>query len=110
MTKREKLREMKLLQLEEEFSSLLIPCLEECARGRWGLFGQNERVDPEGRYWGWCQAARLKELAEEIETLRRQFGEVNDECRQFLKLCSLRGSNVLGEPKLAADFLKTLKP
>jgi hypothetical protein len=38
-----------------------------------------------------------------------QFGEVNEDCRRFLQLCSLRGSNVPGEPRLAAEFLATLK-
>lgn len=110
MTKGEKIREMRLAQLEAEFRSLLVPCLEECANGRWGLFGQNEQVDPEGRYWGWPEATRLKELAAEIVTFRTWFGEENQECRRLLELCSLRGSNVPGEPRLAAEFLAELKP
>jgi hypothetical protein len=77
MTKRDKIRQVKLEQLDSEFRLLLLSCLEECARGRWGLFGQNDHVDPEGRYWGWPEATRLKELAGEIESIRMQFGEVN---------------------------------
>jgi hypothetical protein len=53
MTKRDKIRQAKLEQLEQldsEFRLLLLSCLEECARGRWGLFGQHDHVDPEGRY------------------------------------------------------------
>jgi hypothetical protein len=106
MTKREKIREMRLVQIESEFRSLLISCLEECARGRYGLFGQNSHLDPERRYWRWPEAVRLKDLAEEIESIRRQFGEVNEECGRFLQLCSLKGSNVPGEPKLALSFLQ----
>jgi len=109
MTKREKIREINLVQLESEFHRLLSSSLKECARGRWGLFGQNSLLDPEGRYWVWPEADRLKELAEEIMPIRMQFGEVNEECQRFLQLCSLRGSNVPGEPKLAAEFLATLK-
>jgi hypothetical protein len=110
MTKREKIRERKLVQFENEFRLLLLSCLDECARGRWGLFGQNDHLDPEGRYWGWPEAERLKKLAGEIESIRMQLGEVNEECARFLQLCSLRGSNVPGEPRLAAEFLATLKP
>ena len=109
MPKRDKIRQAKLEQLDSEFRLLLLSCLEECARGRWGLFGQHDHVDPEGRYWRWPEAKRLKELAGELESIRTQFGEVNEDCRRFLQLCSLRGSNVPGEPRLAAEFLATLK-
>ena len=109
MPKRDKIHQRKLEQLESEFHSLLLSCLEECARGRWGLFGQNDPADPEGRYWSWPEAKRLKELAKEIESIRMQFGEVNEECRRLLQLSSLRGSNVPGESRLATEFLAELK-
>ena len=108
MTKREKIRGAELEQLETEFRSLLIPCLEKCASGRWGLFGQNDSVDPEGRYWNWPEATRLKELAREIEAIHKQFGTQNEDCDELLRLCSLRGSNISGESKLAAEFLHRL--
>ena len=109
MPKRDKIHQRKLEQLESEFHLLLLACLEECARGRWGLFGQNDAVDPEGRYWGWPEAKRLKELAKEIESIRMQFGEGNEECRRLLQLSSLRGANVPGESRLAAELLAELK-
>ena len=109
MTKHQKIQERRLIQLESEFRSLLLSCLQECAQGRWGLFGQNDHADPEGRYWGWPEAKRLRNLAEEIRSLRNEFGETNETCERFIQLCSLRGANVLGEPTLASDFLASLK-
>jgi hypothetical protein len=108
MTKRQKIREMRLTEIEEEFLTLLLSCLRSCAEGRYGLFGQNDHLDPEGRYWGWTEAKRLKEMAQEIRSLRLEFGQTNETCERFIKLCSLRGPNVLGEPKLAAEFLADL--
>jgi hypothetical protein len=105
MTKSRNIREMRLVEIESEFHPLLLSCLRECARGRWGLFGQNDRLDPEGRYSRWPEAKRLKGLAQEIKSIRQEFGQANRSCEQFLQLCSLRGSNVPGEPKLAAEFL-----
>jgi hypothetical protein len=108
MKKSLKVREARLDEIEIEFLPLLISCLHECARGRWGLFGQNDLVDPEGRYWAWPEAKRLKELAFEIKSIREEFGQANETCDRFLRACSLRGSNVPGEPKLAASFLRDL--
>jgi hypothetical protein len=105
MTKSQKIRERRLEEMEREFQALLLSCLQECAQGRWGLFGQNEHLDPDGRFWGWPEAARLKDLARQINSIRLEFGQPNDICEQFLHLCALRGSNVSGEPSLAARFL-----
>ena len=106
MTKRRKIQEMRLIQIEDEFLTLLLSCLRECAQGRWGLFGQNNLLDPEGRHWP--EAKRLKSLAQEIMSLRMEFGQTNEQCERFIQLCSLRGPNVPGEPKLAAEFLASL--
>jgi hypothetical protein len=105
MKKSLKFREARLDEIESEFLPLLLSCLRECARGRWGLFGQNDQIDPEGQYWGWPEARRLKELALEIKSIRLESGQVNETCERFLRTYSLRGSNVPGEPKLAAAFL-----
>jgi len=69
------------------------------------VFGQNDHLDPEGRYWAWPEAKRLKDLAGQIKSLRHGFGRANELCDRFIQLCLLRGSNVPGEPKLAAAFL-----
>jgi hypothetical protein len=108
MSKSERVREARLAQIEAEFHVLLLSCLQRCAGGRWGLFGQNDLADPEGRYWSWPEAKRLKELAQEIRAIRAEFGETNPECERFLELRSLRGPNIPGEPKLAAEFLNEI--
>jgi hypothetical protein len=109
MTKRHKIREARLIEMENEFRPLLVSCLEECALGRYGLFGQNDHLDPEGRYWGWPEAKRLKELAQEIQAIRLEFGQIDENCERFLQLCSLRECNVPGEPKLAAELLADVR-
>jgi hypothetical protein len=105
MTKSQKIREMRLAEIESEFDALLLFCLRECAQGRYGLLGQNDHLDPEERYWSWSEAKRLLDLALEINSIRLEFGQANENCAQFLHLRSLRGSNAPGEPKLAAEFL-----
>jgi hypothetical protein len=95
----------KLDLLEEEFVTLLTGCLRACAKGRWGLFGQNSYCESDNRWLAWPQADHLKALAIEIRSLRSDFGIQNEICERFLALCELRGPNVPGEPKLAASFL-----
>jgi len=109
MTKGEKLKRRRLEEIEGEIGPLLLSCLEECAQGRWGLFGQNDRLDGDHRYWHWPEADRLKELALEIESLRLEFGQPNRLAQRFLHYRSLRGSNVPGEPKLAFTFLDEIR-
>ena len=108
MTKSQNIRETRLAEMESEFHSLLVSCLRECAQGRWGLFGQNDHVEHYERYRGWPEAKRLVDLAHEIKSKRLEFGEANEACERFLHFCSLRGSNVPGEPILAAEFLAEL--
>jgi hypothetical protein len=105
MTKREKIREMRLAEIEEEFRELLLSCLRQCAAGRWGLFGQNDHIDNYELYYGWPEAKRLRGLAQELRSIQIEFGQANKTCELFLELCALRGQNVPGEPKLAAEFL-----
>jgi hypothetical protein len=59
-------------QLEEEFRSLLIPILKECAGGRWGLFGQNDHLDG-SKDLCWSEAEQLRDSARESHTLRAEF-------------------------------------
>jgi hypothetical protein len=105
MAKKTKIQQNRLDEVENEFGPLLLACLGECARGRWGLFGQNDHVDPDGRWLKWPEADRLKELAREIKSLRIEIGGRNENCERFVDICSLRGANVPGEPKLAAALL-----
>lgn len=99
--------DQRLSALETEFDSLLIPCLKECANGRWGLFGQNQNPEVAGSL-RWKDAERLEEVAEEITRIRAEFGQPNPVCERFLQICSERGENLPGEPKRAKKFLKIL--
>jgi hypothetical protein len=108
MTKRERIREKNLIEIERDFHPLLLACLRQCAQGRYGLFGQNDHVEHAERYWNWPEAKRLKVLAEQIKSIRAEVGQTNETCERFLHLCSLRGANVPGEPKLATEFLADL--
>jgi hypothetical protein len=98
------IKEQRLDELERDFRPLLLSCLRECASGRYGLFGQNDAPGV-ARYFQWEEADQLKEIAIEIRDLRAEFGQPNAEVDRFLHNCSLRGSNVPGEPKLAKTFL-----
>jgi hypothetical protein len=108
MVSRAKVQQARLEVLESEFRVLLISCLEECARGRWGLFGQNEVEGALGQRLRWREAERLKEIALEIQSIRSEFGEPHPLCERFLYYCSLRGPNVMGEPRLARAFQKEI--
>jgi hypothetical protein len=108
MTGSSKAKQHRLAQLEAEFEPLLLSCLQQAANGRYGLFGQNDHLDPEHQYWNWPEAERAVELAEEIRTLRSEVGESNNLAERLLFYRSLRGSNVPGEPKLAKEFLGEL--
>ncbi len=99
--------EQRLEELESEFNSLLIPCLKECANGRWGLFGQNQHPEA-AQVLHWPEAEQLKELSKEITTIRAELGQPNLMCERFLQCCSERGANLPGEPKRAKKFLKIL--
>jgi len=43
-SKRIEKQELQLAAAKEEFEALLLKCLPECARGRWGLFDQRESI------------------------------------------------------------------
>jgi hypothetical protein len=101
-------KEQHLDAAEEEFRNLLFACLEECSKGRWGLFGQNDHVES-ARYLEWPEAERLKELALEIQAVRKEFGESNALCERFAYYCQLRGANVPGEPRLSIAFLEEIR-
>ena len=107
MTRRP-IKEQRLDDLESDFRPRLIACLEECYRGRWGLFGQNDSPEVV-KYYEWDEGQRLKEIAFEVRALREEFGEPNPLAERFLHYCSLRGANIPGEPKLAKVFLDEIQ-
>jgi len=87
--------------LQAVFRSQLFACLEECTRGRSGLFANHEIASKNT----WPEAARLRELAFALQTILAQENASNPLVEQFLDLCTMHGENDPGEPKLARAFL-----
>jgi len=88
------------------FRDQLLACLEECARGRAGLFVEYGHLD-EGR--AWPEASRLRELARALQTVLAQSEERDPLTDEFLDLCTIHGENDPGEPRLARGFLKRIE-
>jgi hypothetical protein len=89
------------------FREQLIACLEECARGRAGLFSApmtGERV--------WPEAEQLRALAVALQAMMTQLrleaagGRLIE---QFLDLCAMHGDAHPGEARLARQFLGQLQ-
>jgi len=96
-------KEQKLDDLESQFRPLLVACLEECGRGRWGLFGEDD--SPElAKCYSWSEAEELKRIAVSIRALRAEFGQPSLLVERYLHYASLRGANLPSEPKLARAF------
>lgn len=91
--------------LNHAFSEQLLACLDECARGRRGLFA--ESIDEDGP--GWPEAARLRELAIALQTVLAQHEQRNALCDEFLDLCTIHGESHPGERKLARAFLERIE-
>jgi len=108
MTKRANVQQRRLEGLESDFRSLLPRVLAQCAAGRWGLFGQNDHPDGT-KYLHWAEAEQLKHIAREIQLIRLNFQESDPLAERFLHYCSLRGSNLPGEPRLAQKFLHEIE-
>jgi hypothetical protein len=92
--------------LSRAFSDQLLACLDECARGRAGLF--SELID-EGEKNSWPEAARLRELAVALQNVFAQHEERNALCDEFLDLCTIHGESHPGERKLARAFLERIE-
>lgn len=92
--------------LSRAFSEQLLACLDECARGRRGLF--SESVDEEDGK-SWPEAARLRELAVALQSILAQHEEKNALCDEFLDLCTIHGESHPGEHKLARAFLARIE-
>jgi hypothetical protein len=93
--------------LSRAFSEQLLACLDECARGRRGLF--SEYVSQAGEEGGWPEAARLRELAVALQGVLAQSDERNALCDEFLDLCTIHGESHPGERKLARAFLERIE-
>jgi hypothetical protein len=99
--------------LAQAFCGQLLACLDECARGRKGLFSGYEYLrgggGGEDEETSWPEAARLRELAVALQGVLTQQGERNALCDEFLDLCSMHGEYNPGERKLARAFLQRIE-
>lgn len=93
--------------LNHAFSEQLLACLDECARGRRGLF--SEYVSEGDEEIGWPEAARLRELAIALQNILAQLEQRNALCDEFLDLCTIHGESHPGERKLARAFLERIE-
>jgi hypothetical protein len=98
-----------LEMLAQVFCEQLMACLDECARGRRGLFSDIELLSEEGQGSAWPEAARLRELALALQGVLAQQDERNALCDEFLDLCSMHGESHPGERKLARAFLERIE-
>jgi len=93
--------------LSGAFADQLLACLEECARGRRGLFSDYVSSDEDIK--AWPEAARLRELALVLQQVFAQQEQRIALCDEFLDLCSIHGEHHPGEPRLARDFLARIE-
>ena len=107
MDPRDAMEPGQLEALSRAFSEQLLACLDECARGRRGLFSQY--VSEDGEEGGWPEAERLCELAVAMQNVLARQGERNALCDEFLDLCTIHGESHPGERKLARAFLERIE-
>jgi hypothetical protein len=92
--------------LTAAFREQLVACLEECARGRRGLFSGVTPIDDAAE---WPEAARLRELAIALQPILAQAEERNALVDEFLDLCTIHGESDPGERRLARAFLDRIE-
>jgi hypothetical protein len=107
MDPRDALDPEQLESLDRAFAEQLLACLDECARGRHGLFA--ESVGGEDEEHPWPEAAQLRELAVALQAILAQQNERNALCDEFLDLCSMHGEAHPGERRLARTFLERIE-
>jgi hypothetical protein len=93
--------------LARAFSEQLLACLDECARGRKGLF--SEYVGGDEEISSWPEAERLRELALALQGVFAQQEERNALVDEFLDLCTMHGESHPGERRLARTFLERIE-
>lgn len=96
-----------LQMLGQVFREQLVACLEECARGRRGLFSSFDHLG--GEEVAWPEAERLRELALALQGIFAQSEEQNPLSDEFLDLCSMHGESNPGEARLARAFLQRIE-
>jgi hypothetical protein len=96
MDPRDEMEPKQLDSLTQAFGDQLMACLDECARGRRGLFSEYE-------------ASQLRRLALAFQAILAQSGEQNALCDEFLDLCTIHGESHPGERRLARMFLERIE-
>jgi len=86
------------------FREQLIACLEECARGRSGLFSTQVHQEE-----AWPEGEQLRALAMALQNIFAQQEEPFLLGDEFLDLCSMNGESNPGEARLARAFLKRIE-
>jgi hypothetical protein len=109
MDPRDEMENDQLELLAQAFREQLLACLDECARGRMGLFSDLEDMGGSQEDRGWPEAARLRELALGLQGVFAQQERQNVLCEEFLDLCTIHGESNPGEPKLARAFLQRIE-
>ncbi len=109
MDPRDKMDTGQLDTLASAFTEQLLACLDECARGRRGLFSDVRLLSEEAEERSWPEAAQLRELALALQAILAQQEERNALCDEFLDLCSIHGESNPGERKLARAFLERIE-
>lgn len=105
MDKAERLSQQ-LAELEREYRDVLTTALQECADGRWGLFGHNEHLHPSA---GSSKVDDLRELAASINRLKARLGENLFPLHEDFEAARGRAdANDPGEPKQAKTWLERL--
>ena len=107
MDPRDEINSEEMVTLASAFSEQLLACLDECARGRKGLF--SEYITDEGEGGAWPEATRLRDLAIALQAVYSQMDERNALCDEFLDLCTIHGESHPGERKLARAFLERIE-
>jgi len=95
--------------LSKTFADQLQACLEECARGRRGLFSDVALIDEDESNRDWPEAARLRDLAQALQNVFAQYEQRNALCDEFLDLCSMHGESHPGEQRLSRMFLSRIE-
>lgn len=107
MDPRDAMEPDQLETLGRAFSEQLLACLDECARGRHGLF--SDLVSGDDEVASWPEAARLRELAVALQAVFAQQEQRNALCDEFLDLCTIHGESHPGERRLARTFLERIE-
>ncbi len=113
MDPRDEIDPIQLEILAQAFCGQLMACLDECARGRKGLFSEYEHLGGQGgsedKDYSWPEAARLRELAVALQGVLNQQEQRNALCDEFLDLCTIHGESHPGERKLARALLRRIE-